>query len=140
MKIIVINGPNLNLLGKREVHIYGDQTFDDYFELLKTQFSEVDLSYFQSNHEGAIIDKIHEIGFNYDAIVINAGGLTHTSVALRDALAGVSAQAIEVHISNIHARESFREHSFLTPVCTGMITGLGLDGYRLAIAHLIQQK
>lgn len=133
MKLIIINGPNLNLLGKREPEIYGSQSFEDYFLELKKKFSLVDLEYFQSNHEGEIIDKIHEIGFSYDGIILNAGGLTHTSVALADALGGVKTPAVEVHISNIHAREEFRKHSFLTPKCKGLITGLGLKGYALAI-------
>ena len=133
MKLIIINGPNLNLLGKREPEIYGSQSFEDYFLELKKKFSLVDLEYFQSNHEGEIIDKIHEIGFSYDGIILNAGGLTHTSVTLADALGGVKTPAVEVHISNIHAREEFRKHSFLTPKCKGLITGLGLKGYALAI-------
>lgn len=133
MKLIIINGPNLNLLGKREPEIYGSQSFEDYFLELKKKFSLVELEYFQSNHEGEIIDKIHEIGFSYDGIILNAGGLTHTSVALADALGGVKTPAVEVHISNIHAREEFRKHSFLTPKCKGLITGLGLKGYALAI-------
>lgn len=133
MKIIIINGPNLNLLGKREPEIYGNQTFEQYFEILKEKFTSVELHYFQSNHEGAIIDKIHEIGFEFDGIIINAGGLTHTSVALADALSAVKTPAVEVHISNIHARESFRHHSYLTSRCKGMICGLGLKGYELAV-------
>jgi len=133
MKIIIINGPNLNLLGKREPEIYGNQTFEQYFEMLKEKFTSVELHYFQSNHEGAIIDKIHEIGFEFDGIIMNAGGLTHTSVALADALSAVKTPAVEVHISNIHARESFRHHSYLTSRCKGMICGLGLKGYELAV-------
>ena len=133
MKLIIINGPNLNLLGKREPEIYGSQSFDDYFLELKEKFKTVDLEYFQSNHEGEIIDKIHEVGFIYDGIILNAGGLTHTSVSVADALGGVKTPAVEVHISNIHAREEFRKHSYLTPKCKGLITGLGLKGYALAI-------
>ncbi|WP_341227326.1 type II 3-dehydroquinate dehydratase [uncultured Arcticibacterium sp.] len=136
-KIIIINGPNLNLLGKREPEVYGNKTFDDYFKVLSELFPEVALSQFQSNHEGAIIDKIHEVGFNYDGIIINAGGLTHTSVALADALSSVTTPAIEVHISNIHAREAFRHHSYLTSRCVGMICGLGLKGYELALRHFL---
>ncbi|MCR9063720.1 MAG: type II 3-dehydroquinate dehydratase [Cytophagales bacterium] len=134
-KIIIINGPNLNLLGKREPEVYGSQTFEDYFELLKQKMSGAELHYFQSNHEGAIIDKIHEKGFSFDGIILNAGGLTHTSVALADALSSVTTPAIEVHISNIHAREKFRHHSYLTSRCVGMICGLGLKGYELAVRH-----
>ncbi|MGL4631155.1 MAG: type II 3-dehydroquinate dehydratase [Leadbetterella sp.] len=137
MKIIIINGPNLNLLGKREPEIYGNQSFEDYFSTLKTQFPTIDLEYFQSNSEGAIIDKIHEIGFTYDGIVINAGGLTHTSVALADALKSIKTPAVEVHISNIHAREEFRKHSYLTPNCKGLITGLGLKGYQFGITYFL---
>jgi 3-dehydroquinate dehydratase II len=133
----IINGPNLNLLGKREPEIYGSKSFEDYFTELKSTFANIDLEYFQSNHEGAIIDKIHEIGFTYDGIILNAGGLTHTSVALSDALGGVKTPAVEVHISNIHAREEFRKHSFISPKCKGIIAGLGLKGYELAIRYLI---
>ncbi len=135
-KILILNGPNLNLLGKREPGVYGNQTFESYFSTLKELFAEVDLHYFQSNHEGALIDKIHEVGFDFDGIIINAGGYTHTSVALADALSSVTTPAVEVHISNIHARESFRHHSYLTSRCKGMICGLGLKGYELAIRYL----
>jgi 3-dehydroquinate dehydratase II len=134
-KIIIINGPNLNLLGKREPTIYGNQTFEQYFEELKSNYSKIDLHYFQSNHEGAIIDKIHEIGFDYDGIIINAGAYTHTSIAIADALSAIKTPAVEVHISNIHAREAFRHHSFLTSRCKGMICGLGLKGYELALRY-----
>ncbi|MCF0043372.1 type II 3-dehydroquinate dehydratase [Dyadobacter fanqingshengii] len=132
-KILILNGPNLNLLGKREPGVYGNQSFEDYFETLKGLFSDIELHYFQSNHEGALIDKIHEVGFTFDGIVINAGGYTHTSIALADALSAVTTPAIEVHISNIHAREAFRHHSYLTSRCKGMICGLGLRGYELAV-------
>lgn len=135
MKIIIINGPNLNLLGKREPEIYGRQSFEEYFEILKSDFPEIDLEYFQSNHEGVIIDKIHEVGFSYDGVILNAGGLTHTSVALADAIGGVKTPTVEVHISNIHAREEFRKHSFLSPKAAGAIFGLGLKGYKLAISY-----
>jgi 3-dehydroquinate dehydratase-2 len=136
-KIIIINGPNLNLLGKREPGIYGSQSFEQYFEDLKRKFTAVELHYFQSNHEGFIIDKIHEIGFEFDGVILNAGGLTHTSIALADALSAVPVPAVEVHISNIHARESFRHHSYLTSRCKGMICGLGLKGYELAVHYLM---
>ncbi|WP_367913691.1 type II 3-dehydroquinate dehydratase [Leadbetterella sp. DM7] len=139
MKIIIINGPNLNLLGKREPEIYGRRSFEDYFEVLKAGFPDVTLEYFQSNHEGAIIDKIHETGFSYDGIIINAGGLTHTSVALADALGGVTTPAVEVHISNIHAREEFRKHSYISPKVRGAIFGLGLTGYKLAITYFLEE-
>lgn len=135
LKITIINGPNLNLLGKREPDIYGSTTFDDYYKKLSGEFQNIDLEYFQSNHEGAIIDKIHEIGFTFDGIILNAGGFTHTSVALRDAISGIKTPVIEVHISNIAAREEFRHHSYITPVCKGIISGLGLEGYRLALHY-----
>ena len=135
MKLIIINGPNLNLLGVREKSIYGDSDFDSYFQALKQVFPEIELEYFQSNNEGQLIDKIHEVGFSYDGIILNAGGYTHTSVALTDAIAAVKSPTIEVHISNIHGREEFRHHSFLTKNCLGLIAGLGLNGYKLAITH-----
>ncbi|MCU0338246.1 MAG: type II 3-dehydroquinate dehydratase [Spirosomaceae bacterium] len=132
-KILIINGPNLNLLGKREPEIYGSQTFEEYFQSLQAIFPDIELHYFQSNHEGALIDKIHEVGFSFDGIVLNAGAYTHTSVAIADALSGVKTPAIEVHISNVHAREAFRHHSYLSSRCKGVIVGLGLKGYELAI-------
>ena len=135
MKIIIINGPNLNLLGKREVSIYGHQSFEEYFKSLQQKFENIELEYFQSNWEGAILDKIHEVGFSYDGIIINAGALTHTSIALADALAGITTPAIEVHISNVHARESFRHHSYLSAKCAGIVIGCGLKGYELAIQY-----
>jgi 3-dehydroquinate dehydratase II len=135
-KIIIINGPNLNLLGKREPEIYGRQTFEQFFETLKLKFPDIALEYFQSNHEGALLDKIHEIGFSYDGIVLNAGAYTHTSIAIADAISGITTPVIEVHISNIHAREAFRHHSFLAAKCQGSIVGLGLKGYALAIQAL----
>jgi len=135
-KILILNGPNLNLLGKREPGVYGNQSFEEYFETLKGIFPETELHYFQSNHEGALIDKIHEAGFSFDGIIINAGGYTHTSIALADALSAVTTPAVEVHISNIHARESFRHHSYLTSRCKGIIAGLGLKGYELAVRYL----
>ncbi len=139
MKIEIINGPNLNLLGVREKSIYGDQSFEAYFEQLKKDY-DIDLSYFQSNHEGKIIDRIHEIGFSFDGIVLNAGGLTHTSVALTDAIAAVNTPTMEVHISNIFSREEFRHHSFLSKNCVGIISGLGLHGYRSALDYFISTK
>ena len=133
-KIIIINGPNLNLLGKREPDVYGEITFDDFFEDLKDIYSgEVQLSYFQSNIEGELIDKIQEVGFSYHGILLNAGGYTHTSVAIRDAIAAVKTPVIEVHISNIYAREEFRQHSMISAVCKGIISGFGLESYVLAL-------
>ncbi len=137
-KIWIINGPNLNLLGKREPQIYGAQGFEDYFKTLQAQFPKIELAYFQSNSEGGLIDKIHEIGFSADGIILNAGGYTHTSVALTDAIAGIITPTIEVHISNVHAREEFRHHSYLSKNCVGIIVGFGLDGYRMAISHFLQ--
>ncbi len=138
MAILIINGPNLNLLGKREKNIYGDQSFEDYFALLCKKYPEEDLQYFQSNSEAAIIDKIHEVGFDIDGIIINAGAFTHTSVAIRDAIAGVTSPVVEVHISNVHAREEFRHKSYLSAVCKGVIFGFGLDSYRLAVEHFLR--
>jgi len=137
MAILIINGPNLNLLGKREKNIYGDQSFDDYFSQLQQKYPKAGLQYFQSNSEAAIIDKIHEVGFDIEGIVINAGAFTHTSVAIRDAIAGVTSPVIEVHISNTHAREEFRHKSYLSAVCKGVILGFGLDSYRLAVEHFL---
>ena len=137
-KILIINGPNLNLLGTREPEIYGNQTFLDYYKTLENKFADtIDLSYFQSNHEGQLIDKIHEVGFSIDGIILNAGGLTHTSVALGDAIGAVKTPVIEVHISNVHAREEFRHHSFLSAKCKGVIVGLGLKGYDLALQTFV---
>jgi len=139
LKILIINGPNLNLLGKREPEIYGSTSFEDYFETLKTKFPDLDLYYFQSNIEGEIIDKIHEVGFDFDAILINAGGYTHTSVAISDAIAGVTTPVLEVHISNIYKREEFRHKSIITKECVGMISGLGLKGYDLGIQFFLEK-
>ncbi len=141
MKIQIINGANLNLLGKREPEIYGTQTFEAYFETLQkdlqTVYPTLELQYFQSNHEGAVLDKLHEVGFHFDGIVLNAGAWTHTSIALLDAIGGITTPVVEVHISNIHAREAFRHHSFVAPKAVGSIVGLGLMGYRLAIDFLV---
>lgn len=133
-KIIIINGPNLNLLGKREKDIYGDLSFDDFFDEIKDVYSdEIILSHYQSNIEGELIDKLQEVGFSYDGILLNAGGYTHTSVAIRDAIAAIKTPVIEVHISNIYAREEFRHQSMLSGVCRGIIAGFGLESYVLAI-------
>ena len=137
MRVLIINGPNLNLLGKREKSIYGDRDFETYFSELTQKFPQIELEYFQSNHEGAIIDKIHEAGFSVDGIVLNAGAFTHTSIALADAIAAVKAPVVEVHISNVHKRESFRHHSYLSANCKGVIIGFGLDGYRLAVESFL---
>ena len=134
---IIINGPNLNLLGKRQPEIYGFQDFESYFEELKKKFPAYHLEYFQSNHEGELIDKIQETGFSYDGIILNAGGFTHTSVALADAVASIKAPVVEVHISNIFAREEFRKISYLSPFCKAVISGCGLKGYEFGIQALI---
>lgn len=139
MKIQIINGPNLNLLGVREPSIYGQESFSEYIESLKQNYPSVTFDYFQSNVEGEIINKIQEVGFSYDGIIINAGGYTHTSVAIRDAIKAVTSPTIEVHISNVHAREEFRRNSMLSPVCIGVIAGFGLDSYRLATEALIHK-
>ncbi len=140
MKLLILNGPNLNLLGKREVNIYGNKSFEVYFEELKTKHKNIELFYFQSNSEGKLIDKIHEVGFSYDAIILNAGAYTHTSIALADAISGITTPVIEVHISNVFKRETFRQHSYISPVCIGTIAGFGLDSYNLAIQSVINSK
>jgi len=137
MKILIINGPNLNLLGKREPTIYGDMGFETYFEELVQLFPDIDLNYYQSNHEGDLIDRLHEVGFSYDGVVLNAGAYTHTSVALGDAIASITCPVIEVHISNVYAREPFRHHSYLSKNCRGVICGFGLDSYRLAVSAFL---
>jgi len=136
-KIQIINGPNLNLLGRREPGVYGSRSFDDYLAELRTQYPDVQLDYFQSNHEGDLIDCIHACGFEADGIVLNAGAYTHTSVALHDALRAVPAPAVEVHISNVHQREEFRHKSLISAACRGVICGFGLDSYRLAVEALL---
>ncbi|MEL6535786.1 MAG: type II 3-dehydroquinate dehydratase [Bacteroidota bacterium] len=139
MKIIIINGPNLNLLGTREPEIYGKQTFQDYYEELQQQYPQANLEYYQSNSEGALIDKLHEVGFSYDGIILNGGAYTHTSVAIGDALAAISTPTVEVHISNVYARESFRHHSYFSAHCAGLIVGMGLRGYNLALQYFLDQ-
>jgi len=138
MKIQIINGPNLNLLGIREPSIYGDKSFDEYFEALQNKYSALELHYFQSNSEGALIDKLHEIGFDFDGIVFNAGAYTHTSIALADAISAISTPVVEVHISNVAKREEFRQKSYISRVCRGTITGFGFDSYRLGIESFIK--
>jgi len=139
-KIQIINGPNLNLLGKREPSVYGNMGFEFYLEQLRAMFPDCELLYYQSNSEGSLIDKIQEAGFASDGIVLNAGGYTHTSVAIRDAIKAVDAPVVEVHISNVHAREEFRHKSLLSAVCKGVIAGFGLDSYRLAITALTNKE
>ena len=140
MTIHIINGANLNLLGKRETHIYGSQTFEEYFEDLKNQYSIVELDYFQSNIEGELIDYLHQVGFVADGIILNAGAYTHTSIALADAIKSITTPVVEVHISNIFARESFRHHSHIASVAVGSIVGLGLQGYKLAIEYFLEKS
>jgi len=137
MKILIINGPNLNLLGVREKSIYGSENFEKYFETLKSSFPDIEFTYYQSNVEGELINKIHEFGFTYAGIIINAGAYTHTSVAIRDAISGVTSPVIEVHISNTLTREDFRHKSLIGPVCKGCIMGFGLESYRLAIQSFV---
>jgi len=135
MKILIINGPNLNLLGVREKSIYGDKDFQSFFEGLQVKYNNLELVYYQSNVEGEIINKLHEIGFDYDGILLNAGGYTHTSVAISDAIAAINTPVVEVHISNIHGREEFRHKSIISKECIGMIAGLGLYGYDLGLRY-----
>lgn len=138
-KIQIINGPNLNLLGKREPSVYGSQGFDEYFGELKKRFGDCDLHYYQSNIEGEIVNKLHEVGFSFDGIVLNAGAYTHTSVAIHDAIASIKTPVVEVHISNVYAREEFRHVSLITSKCAGLITGFGLEGYSMAIGYLTRK-
>ena len=140
MKIQIVNGPNLNLLGKRETSIYGNKSFEDFFDDLKKRFPDVTLHYYQSNVEGEIINKLHETGFDFGGIILNAGAYTHTSVAIHDAIAGIKTPVIEVHISNVYGREEFRHKSLITSKCVGLLTGFGLEGYAMAISYLINKK
>lgn len=136
MKVQIINGPNLNLLGIREEDIYGSKSFVDFFKELKGRFPQVELEYYQSNIEGELINKIHEIGFSFDGLILNAGAYTHTSIALHDAIAAIKTKTVEVHISNIYAREEFRHTSLITSKCVGLIAGFGLEGYAMAVQYL----
>lgn len=133
MRVIIINGPNLNLLGQREPSVYGADSFEAYFATLQRAYPQLELSYFQSNHEGALLDKLHEVGFSYDGIILNAGAYTHTSVALHDAIRAITTPVVEVHISNTFAREAFRHHSYIAAVAKGVIVGFGMESYRLAL-------
>ena len=138
MKIAIINGPNLNLLGKREPEVYGNQSFEQYYQALQLQYPDVQFSYFQSNVEGELINELQRVGFDYDGILLNHGGYTHTSVAIGDAIAAIKTPVIEIHISNVHAREDFRKISHVSAKCKGTISGLGMNGYRLAVEALIR--
>jgi 3-dehydroquinate dehydratase-2 len=137
MKLIIINGPNLNLLGKREPEIYGSESFEDFMGQLKAQFPKIDLEYYQSNIEGELIDKLHEVGFDYDGIVLNAGAYTHTSIGIGDAVRAIETPVVELHISNVHSREDFRHKSFIAANAKGVIFGFGLKGYQLAIQSFL---
>ena len=136
MRVIIINGPNLNLLGQREPSVYGADSFEAYFAPLQQAYPQLELSYFQSNHEGALLDKLHEVGFSYDGIILNAGAYTHTSVALHDAIRAITTPVVEVHISNTFAREAFRHHSYISAVAKGVIVGFGMESYRLALESI----
>jgi len=140
MKILILNGPNLNLLGKREPETYGNLSFEDFLTSLKSRFGQVELAYYQSNVERELVNKLHEVGFTYEGIILNAGAYTHTSVALHDAIAAIKTPVVEVHISNIYAREEFRHKSLITSKCAGLITGFGMEGYALAIHYFIHKK
>ena len=137
MKILIMNGPNLNLLGVREPGIYGNSSFESYLPQLRERYPEVEIEYYQSNVEGEMINKLQEVGFSYDGIVLNAGAYTHTSIALHDCIRSLRCPVVEVHISNVHTREEFRHHSYLSPACKGVICGFGLDSYRLAVEGLV---
>jgi len=139
MKIQIINGPNINLLGKREPSIYGARSFEDYLEELKERYPQVEFAYYQSNVEGEMINKIHEVGFDFDGIVLNAGAYTHTSIALQDAIRAVKSPVVEVHISNVHQREEFRHKSMISCACVGVICGFGLNSYRLGVEALLDR-
>lgn len=140
MQLLIINGPNLNLLGKRELNIYGSTSFEEYLATLKQAFPTVEISYFQSNIEGEIIDKLHEAGFSYNGIILNAGAYTHTSIAIADAIASIKTPVIEVHISNVFAREKYRHHSFISKHCAGVIVGFGLSSYWLAVSSFLEKS
>jgi len=137
MKLLILNGPNLNLLGTREPGIYGNSSMESYLDTLRKDFPQVEIDYFQSNIEGEMIDKMQEVGFTYDGIVLNAGAYTHTSVALHDCIRAIKAPVIEVHISNVHAREEFRHKSMISAACKGVICGFGMDSYRLAVCSFL---
>lgn len=137
-RVLILNGPNLNLLGKREPGIYGNNSMEDYFATLQERFPNISLEYYQSNVEGELINKLHEVGFTYEGIVLNAGAYTHTSVAIHDAIKAISTPVVEVHISNVYQRETYRHTSLITGACVGVIGGFGMDSYRLAIEALIQ--
>jgi 3-dehydroquinate dehydratase II len=140
MNIQIINGPNLNLLGKRETSIYGSESFEVFFDTLQKRFSSIKLAYYQSNVEGELVNKLHEVGFSFNGIILNAGAYTHTSVAIHDAIAGIKTPVVEVHISNVYSREEFRHKSLITSKCVGLITGFGLEGYAMALTYFMGLK
>lgn len=140
MNIQIINGPNINLLGKREPSIYGAVSFEDYLQQLKAKYPEIEIGYYQSNVEGEMINRLHEVGFSCDGIILNAGAYTHTSIALQDAIRAITAPVIEVHISNVHAREEFRHKSMISCACKGVICGFGLESYRLGVEALLTER
>lgn len=140
MKIQIINGPNLNLLGKREPSIYGNESFEAFFDDLKKRFPQVQLEYYQSNVEGELVNKIQEVGFSFDGIILNAGAYTHTSVAIHDAIGAIKTPVVEVHISNVYAREEFRHKSIITAKCVGILSGFGMEGYAMALGFFNQNK
>lgn len=137
MKIMIINGPNLNLLGKREPDIYGNRSFDEFLQMLRHDFTQTEIDYYQSNVEGELINKLQEVGFSYDGIVLNAGAYTHTSIALLDCIRSIATPVVEVHISNVHVREEFRHKSMISSACLGVIAGFGLNSYKLAIEGIV---
>jgi 3-dehydroquinate dehydratase II len=139
MKILIINGPNLNLLGVREENIYGNRDFENYLEELRKRFPQADIHYYQSNIEGELINRIHQVGFSYDGIILNAGAYTHTSIALHDAIGAIQTKVVEVHISNVYAREEYRHKSLITSKCVGIIAGFGLESYALALIYLLRK-
>lgn len=138
MKLLILNGPNLNLIGTRDISVYGAESFDSYYRKIKSKFSEIDFEFYQSNVEGELIDKLHQLGFTFDGVIFNAGGYTHTSVAIADAIEAIAAPVIEVHISNVYSREEYRHISLMAKNCKGVIAGLGLHSYDLAIQSFIQ--
>ncbi|HYG39263.1 MAG TPA: type II 3-dehydroquinate dehydratase [Cytophagales bacterium] len=140
MKILILNGPNLNLLGVREKSIYGNTGFEDFYTTLKEKYKHIELEYFQSNVEGELINKLHEIGFTYDGVILNAAAYTHTSIALADAIAAIKTPVIEVHISNVYSREEFRHKSMISKNCVGVITGFGLESYTLALTYFVNKN
>jgi 3-dehydroquinate dehydratase-2 len=140
MKIQIINGPNLNLLGKRETSIYGNQSFEDFFKDLQKRFANIEFHYYQSNIEGELVNKLHETGFDFTGIILNAGAYTHTSVAIHDAIGGIKTPVVEVHISNVYGREEFRHKSLITSKCVGLLTGFGMEGYAMAISYFLNKK